>query len=585
MTVFESGGKPILADSRAIDNPRPADDSRLADDPVLVAATRKAGEENFPVGSWLLPRRLRPHVAAFYRFARAADDIADSPDLTRERKLSALSAMRAALDAGGDDRVDPVRASIAEPGVGMAECRDLLVAFDRDARNVSCDGWADLLDYCRWSAHPVGRFLLRLHGEADDTLVPGDALCAAFQILNHLQDCGDDRRNLGRIYIPLRWIAAAGGEERFFDPVAVGLRRPVLDRCLDGADRLIETASLLAPRVRSKGLRAEVTVMLSLVRALSRRLRDGDPIQRRVALTRGDFAGALPGGLIALAGGATKPPSDAEWVAAAVRRAGSSFTAGMRIQPPPRRRAMYALYGFCRAVDDIADAPAPIADKRAELDGWAGALDHIYSGRGDGALGRELALAVRDYRLPRSEFDLILEGMAIDAAPSVRIADREALAGYARRVAGAVGVASCRIFGVPGTAADPFAIYLGETLQLTNILRDIDEDAAIDRLYLPLDRIARAGIPTAGHARDIVGDRRIAAICDALAGELRARYAALPGMIPAEYRRELRSARLMQLGYEGIFRKLMARGWRDRDHRPSLSKREALIALMTVYGS
>ena len=189
-----------------------ADGAMAADRrPIVAEASKGATEENFPVGSWLLPKHLRRHVAAFYRFARTSDDIADSPTLTEAEKLAGLAAMEAALDQGGDDRVDPIRASAAETGVGIAECRDLLVAFNRDARNQSCDTWEDLLDYCRHSAHPVGRYLLLLHGENPDTLIPGDALCAAFQILNHLQDCGDDWRNLQRIYVPRNWIAAAGG--------------------------------------------------------------------------------------------------------------------------------------------------------------------------------------------------------------------------------------------------------------------------------------------------------------------------------------------------------------------------------------
>jgi phytoene synthase len=571
MTVLETGGKAIVtAEPRAIDAP------------PIVAPTKTAGQENFPVGSWLLPKRLRRHVAAFYRFARSADDIADSPDLTSAQKLAGLGAMGAALEGGSHPDVDPIRASDAETGVGIAESRDLLVAFTRDAENRSCDSWADLLDYCRYSAHPVGRYLLRLHGESADTLVPGDALCAAFQILNHLQDCGDDWRNLHRLYVPRRWIEAAGGEEPFFDPANAALRRPILDRCLDGADRLIEVASLLPGRLKSRGLRAEVNVMLSLADNLSRRLREGDPLEARVALSKGDFARALLPGLVTLAGGSVAQPSDERRVSDAVRRAGSSFSAGMAILPHARRRAMYALYGFCRAVDDIADAPAPIADKQAELDAWAAELDRIYAGQGTSALGRELVLAVGDYGLPRAEFDLILEGMAIDAARSVRVADRVALAAYARRVAGAVGVLSCRIFGVDGDAADPFAVYLGETLQLTNILRDVDEDAAIDRLYLPLDRIAAAGIPAEGHAQAIVADPRIEGICKDLSDEVHLRYEAVDDMAPAKYRQALRSAKLMQLGYEGIFRKLVVRGWRDRSYRPRLGKREAFRALMTA---
>jgi squalene synthase HpnD/squalene synthase HpnC len=553
----------------------------IAQSPIIATPTKDATGENFPVGSWLLPRHLRRHVAAYYRFARTADDIADSPTLSREDKIAGLAAMDAALDRGGDERVDPIRASIAETGIGLAECRDLLVAFNRDARNLSCDSWEDLIDYCRHSAHPVGRYLLLIHGENPDTIIPGDALCAAFQILNHLQDCGDDWRNLERIYIPRRWIGAAGGEGRFFDPTAAELRRPILDRCLEGTDRLIEIASLLPGRLKSKGLKAEVAVMLSLVKALAERLRNGDPLEARVKLTRGDFAIAMLPGLKVLAGGTPKQEADAAIVSVAVARAGSSFTKGMQILPPERRRAMYALYGFCRAVDDIADAPAPIEDKRAELDAWRVELDNIYAGRGNYALGRELVDAVRRYGLQREEFDLILEGMTIDAAPSVRIADRAALSDYARRVAGAVGVLSCQIFGAPGAESKAFAIYLGETLQLTNILRDVDEDAEIDRLYLPLDMIAAAGISGDQGIRAIVADPRIISICESLAVEVTERYRLLPGLLPTQYRRELRSARIMQMAYGLVFQKLLARGWQDRSQRPRLTKREGLATVLS----
>jgi phytoene synthase len=552
--------------------------------PVVAKPTKNAGGENFPVGSWLLPRPLRRHVAAFYRFARTADDIADSPDLNADAKLAGLAHMGAALAKGGDERVDPIRISNAETGVGVAECRDLLVAFTRDARNQSCDSWTDLLDYCRYSAHPVGRYLLRLHGEDPSTFEPGDALCAAFQILNHLQDCGDDWRNLHRLYVPRNWIDAAGGTDRFFDVREAALRRPVLDRCLDGADRLIETASLLPGRLKSRGLKAEVAVMLHLVRALSRRLRKSDPLEARVALSKGDFARALLPGLATLLGSEPKIPPDATLVADAVLRARSSFAAGMRILPPDRRRAMYALYDFCRIVDDIADAPASIDEKRAALADWAVELDRIYQGGADHALAREMAWAIRQYDLPRVEFDLILDGMRIDAAPSVRIADRTALAAYARRVAGAVGVLSCRVFGVPDDDTKAFAIHLGETLQVTNILRDVDEDAEIDRLYLPLDMLAEAGIDPSGHARAIVADPRIDAVCSKLAQEVDRRYARLPAMVAPLNRRALRSALIMQHGYERIFRKLSARGWRNRGPRPRLTKLERVSTILAAFG-
>ena len=555
----------------------------VASAPVVAPPTKKSSQENFPVGSWLLPRKLRPHIAAFYRFARASDDIADSPDIPMDGKLAGLAQMDRALDAGGDDRVDPVRASILQTGVGLGECRDLLVAFRRDSENRSCRTWDDLLDYCRYSAHPVGRYLLLLHGEDEATIAPGDALCAAFQVLNHVQDCGDDWRNLKRLYVPSDWIEAAGGTAKFLDPAQETLRRPVLDRCLDGVEALLEVATRLPGMLRSKGLKAEVAVMLSLAYRLTERLRARDPVRRRVKLGKLDFLRALRPGLRVLLGGKVRVRRDADIVRESVMRSGSSFAAGMRILRKARRRGMYALYGFCRAVDDIADAPAPVEEKRASLMDWARRLDRIYAGETIYALDRELADAIRRYDLPREEFDLILEGMAIDAAPSVRMADRAALAAYARRVAGAVGVLSARIFGAKSPASKGYAIALGETLQLTNIMRDIDEDAALDRLYVPLELLARTGIALDRPAQQIVADRGFPNACEMMAMEIDDGYRRISDLLPPEDRGAFLPARIMQAAYQRIYLKLKLRGWHRRGGpRPRLTRRERLLTILAA---
>jgi len=545
---------------------------------VEVPATKTARGENFPVGSWLLPKRMRPHVAAFYRFARAADDIADDPDLAGGDKLARLAALHDGLEGRGPDAAVRMHASIAETGVGLRDCRDLLVAFRRDSENRSCASWDDLIDYCRYSANPVGRYLLRLHGQDEAvTFPPGDALCTALQILNHLQDCGDDWRNLRRIYVPTDWIQAAGGIDRFFTPdeAAARLRRPVLDRCLDEVDALLDAAATLPGLLTSRALAAEVSVMVWLARKLARRLRAGDPLLARVALSKPDFARALRPGLSALAFGAPAV-SDATLVKWAVFRAKSSFASGMRVLPAERRRAIYAVYGFCRRVDDIADSDAAIETKLAGFAEWRRRLDRLFAGEAADPLERELAWAIRRFDLPRAEFDGMLEGMTIDSAPEVRLPDRAALSHYARCVAGTVGVMAVKIFGCPGPESEAFAVALAEALQLTNILRDVDEDAALPRLYLPLDWIAEAGIPTDAPIPEIVADPRIARVCERLAVEIAARYAALPGQLPPGTERRMRAAVIMQRSYQRIFEKLQARGWTDRAVRPRLSKGERI---------
>ncbi|MBN8909015.1 MAG: squalene/phytoene synthase family protein, partial [Rhodospirillales bacterium] len=153
------------------------------------------GDENFPVGSALIAPRLRPHVHAFYAFARNADDIADSPTLAAEDKVFRLDTMEEVLlgrREGGSPSALRLRASLAETGVTAQHSLDLLVAFRRDATKRRYASWDELYDYCRYSAMPVGRHVLDLHGEDAATHAPSDALCTSLQVLNHLQDCGRD---------------------------------------------------------------------------------------------------------------------------------------------------------------------------------------------------------------------------------------------------------------------------------------------------------------------------------------------------------------------------------------------------------
>ncbi len=275
-------------------------------EPLVTAAVetpsgKGKGDENFPVGSFLIRRDLRVHVHAFYRFARNADDIADNPALAAVEKLRRLDRMEEVLDgAPGDDTpaATAMRASLLASNMTFQHCRDVLSAFRLDATKLRYTDWDDLMEYCRYSASPVGRQLLDLHGEDRATWPPSDALCSALQVLNHLQDCAEDHRNLDRVYLPQRDLDACGAriEELRAARSSPGLRC-VLDRLLDGTEALIATAQGLAPAVKSPGLRRECAVIVNLAERLARRLRAGDPLAQRVKLTKGDFIGALLVGL------------------------------------------------------------------------------------------------------------------------------------------------------------------------------------------------------------------------------------------------------------------------------------------------
>jgi squalene synthase HpnC len=251
-----------------------------------------AGHENFPVGSWLLPARLRPHVAKFYAFARAIDDIADNPELTPEDKIRRLDRFEDAI--AGRETEDPalmaahrLRASLAETGVTAQHGVDLVAAFKQDAVKPRYDDWNDLLGYCELSANPVGRYLLDLHGEDPAGYPASDALCSALQVINHLQDCGDDYRNLDRVYMPLDWMAASGtAVEALAGPASSAGLRQVFDLCLDATAALVEQADRLPGQLRSRHLALESAVIVALAHRLVRELRARDPLAERVVLNK-----------------------------------------------------------------------------------------------------------------------------------------------------------------------------------------------------------------------------------------------------------------------------------------------------------
>ena len=530
-----------------------ADGSPQATVGVSVAIgppTREHDSENFPVASRLLPPEMRPKVMAFYRFARTADDIADSATITPEEKLARLGAMQRQLE----DPAGPLAA------IGTQEAALLLDAFRQDAVQNRYADWAELEDYCARSAEPVGRMLLRLHGEDHAGVArAADALCTALQILNHVQDLVPDRDAMDRIYLPRPWMALAGGEAAFFARDNTR-RRAVLDAALDRVEALLEVAAAL-PRLLRSRLKRQAMVTLHLAWRLLAKLRAADPVRGRVALGRLDFARAF-------AALALPPPSDAAVVLARITRAKSSFARGMRVLKGERRRALFAVYGFCRAVDDIADGAMPAAEKRRALAAWRAKLVAP-----DCALSRELAQARLAFALPIGECEAMIEGMETDATPALRLPDEDALEAYTRRVAGSVGALAVRIFGAPG--AEGFGLALGRTFQLVNILRDVDEDAALDRVYVPASVLAQYGVDEIEAAR-IVAHPGFAACCAALAARAKAGFAEAERELALHDARALKPARVMMWGYRRLFERMQARGYAVPRARPRLTRAEKL---------
>jgi phytoene synthase len=285
-------------------------------------------------------------------------------------------------------------------------------------------------------------------------------------------------------------------------------------------------------------------------------------------------------------GGAVSVPAAGRDVRSLVRRAGSSFFWAMRLLPRRKREAMFAVYAFCREVDDIADEPASQGEKLRRLEGWRGTLDELYAGRVPAhPIAAALAAAIAGFDLPRAPFEDILRGMESDARGLVRAPPMADLERYCAHVAGAVGMQSVRIFGCRDARADDFALATGHALQLTNILRDLVEDAADGRLYLPREALSAAGIEAREPAAALAHPR-LPAACAWLAERADARYAEAAAlrraMAPADAAR-LRPAMIMTAVYRRVLDRLRARGW-QRAHEPvALGRAEKLwIALRCV---
>ncbi len=272
-----------------------------ADASVETWSGKGRGDENFPVGSVLISPALRPHVHAFYQFARNADDIADSPSLTPDDKLVRLAVMEAVLvgrQQNGSPSAAALRRSLEATGVPVQHSLDLLSAFRQDARQTRYADWNALLDYCAHSAMPVGRHVLDLHRESRETWPASDALCASLQVLNHVQDAKRDLLALDRCYLPLDLLARAGARvEDVRSAAETRALRSVFSDLLAQCDALNETASQLPRLVADRRLRIETGVILGLARRLTARLHAGDPLATRVKLKGIDVVTSILGAL------------------------------------------------------------------------------------------------------------------------------------------------------------------------------------------------------------------------------------------------------------------------------------------------
>jgi presqualene diphosphate synthase len=263
-------------------------------------------------------------------------------------------------------------------------------------------------------------------------------------------------------------------------------------------------------------------------------------------------------------------------VDALVRRSGTSFYWAIRMLPEEKRRAMFAVYAFCREVDDIADEPGEDRVKSARLQFWREEVARLFAGSAATPISRALLVPVQHHGLRKEDFEAVIAGMEMDAGARLRIADCAELDLYCDRVACAVGRLSTRIFGAEPATGDELAAALGRALQLTNILRDLEEDARRDRLYLPGDMLAEEGIHDTDDLDAVFSHAGIAPVCDRLAALAGARFEDAAAIIARCDHRQMRPARIMMEVYRRTLRRLRARGWQRWSEPVSVSRLEKL---------
>ena len=564
--------------------------------------------ENFPVASRFLPVRIRRHVAAVYAFARCADDFADSPDGGNDdERLARLDDWERALDAAARGRVCAPEMDTSPGGVKKnvflalgdtirahdlpaQPFRDLIAAFRQDVMVSRYPGYDDLLDYCCLSANPVGRIVLMLHGIRDEaSLRASDAICTALQITNHLQDVKEDYLR-GRVYLPRAELEAFGVSETEFAGDAAGpeLRalmvfqvRRARDLFGEGLPLLKKTGGALGRELRTI-FRGGLAAIESIERA------GYDVMKGSPQLTSRDKAACALAAVLPTAslehrlGPDVNARKDWDYCRWYVRASRSSFYIAFLSLPPARRRALSAVYGYCRVIDDIADTPGDPVEKKRRLDAWMDAVAHLNEREHRHPILCELVSAVAAYDISTSDLLDVCRGVAMDLDQS-RYETFDELKGYCYKVASAVGMACLKVFGENSPAGVEYGRTLGLALQLTNVLRDLWADAEDGRIYLPLEDLRQFSVTE----ESILKGQRGEALLELMKFEAERAlglYDSADALRPDGSRWRLFPARFMGRVYRKVLENMLAANFLGPGLRPSLSKseklREAFLCLL-----
>jgi squalene synthase HpnC/squalene synthase HpnD len=477
--------------------------------------------ENFNVASWLLPAELHQHFYNVYAYCRWADDLGDEvPDTARALEL--LNWWERELDACYAGKpAHPVFVALRETIVAKEIPRqpfaDLLKAFRQDQTVKRYLTWDAVMDYCVYSANPVGRLVLYLCGHRDEQRqIMSDATCTALQMANFWQDVSRDLEK-GRIYIPLDEAAAQGVSEKDIVECRFDERYVSLMKALIAKTRLLFAEG--APLAKTVGARLSVDLELFSKGGIA--VLDAiedmgyDTLHRRPSISKGKQVRLLGRALVTRAIAKNKKAGDKlnsvvprsvadsyEECQRIVKAAHSNFYYAFFLLPKPKRDALTALYAFMRLVDDVADEGNNVADKQRGLAKWRAAFDRaltqhaeseVVPGPADDWVLPALVDTMRRYRMPSRYLHDLISGAEMDLTVNT-YPTFERLKEYCYRVAGTVGLTCTHVFGFRDSRALDLAEKLGLAFQLTNIIRDVHEDYRLGRVYLPEEDLARYGV-------------------------------------------------------------------------------------------
>ena len=272
-------------------------------DSIETTPTKNHKQENFPVGSWLLSQKIRFKILIFYKFARAADDIADSANLSSNEKIKRLNLFKKAIESNKSNKikiskVEDLRKICIKNKIKINHALNLLKAFKQDAIKKRYKNWSELIRYCKYSAVPVGRFVIDLHKEKQKAYKYSDPLCIALQILNHLQDCKEDYENLDRVYLPMQFLKKYNVKlSQLKKNVTEKNLRLVFNEILKNTEKLIIEAGKNKKNMKHKHLSLETSFILEIAKKLLQLLKNNDPLKKKVMLKKFDYIYCFAKGL------------------------------------------------------------------------------------------------------------------------------------------------------------------------------------------------------------------------------------------------------------------------------------------------